>query len=124
MIFSDRHKIFTYENVEILEVNCSSVDVECFEKLIDIVLDYFSKKQPQEAFLLLNIEKLSMDKSMLNISKRALISTEFQKATVAYYNVNSLRATIIKSITLFSKKRRTPFRTREEALAYLISVAR
>lgn len=120
MNVSQRIKILRFDGVEIMESDYSSIIEEDYLELSDRVVDYVLKKHPKHSYLLMNINKTLRNSSVIDASKKNVFRTEHCNSSIALYNSNDLMRVVVKIITYFSKKKTHSFRTREEALAFLL----
>lgn len=124
MKLSERHKIIFKDNVEILEVDLSSASEEDYLKLTDLVVDYSMSKHPQRPYMLLNINKTLFSPRIMEAGKKNVMRTEHIESTVALYNSNDLYRLLVRIVTHFSSKKTFMFKTREQALAFLVETAK
>jgi len=116
----DRIRFIEHQGKEILFVDCSHCSPDEFEKISRLVPSYVTEQPKGSVLLLADLTGAKFDRNAVEIMKQTLVYDRPYLKRSAYYGTDTLPDVFYKHLKTFSQRDLPTFRTREEALDWLV----
>jgi hypothetical protein len=119
-LLEDRIRFITHKGRQVLLVDATNCSSEQIEKLSHIVPSYVTEEPKGSVLLLADVTGAKFDKKAMEFVKPALVFDRPHLKRSAWVGTESIPKVFFEQLKAFSQRDLPSFKTREEALEWLV----